>query len=126
MDTNEKISIEKLKSALSIISMGLLSIQHFVGMFAPSIKVAYIPLCVTYFTIFINSLGNKNSKFLKGMSMISFLIVFIVGIIIYYIKDYGIKIQNINLIINKGMYMIIGINSLALAILYIWKLIRSE
>lgn len=126
MDTNEKISLEKLKSALSIFSTGLLAIQHFVGVFAPNIKVAYIPLCVTYFTIFINSLGDKNSKALRIMSMISFSIILIVGITIYYIGDYGIKVQNINFMINRGMYVIIGISSLVLAILYIEKLTRSE
>lgn len=44
----KKIGIDKIKAVLSMASMALLSIQHFVGLFADGVRVSYIPL-VNYF-----------------------------------------------------------------------------
>lgn len=51
----KKIGIDKIKAVLSMTSMVLLSIQHFVGLFANSVNISYIPLSITFLTIFISS-----------------------------------------------------------------------
>lgn len=123
----KKISVEKLKAILSMLSMAVLSIQHFVGIFADGVKVSYIPLTITFVTIFIGSIDMDKIKGIKWLSLIGAVLISLPGCIIYTVLNYGINIDaNFDGIYTKIMYGCIGVLSLLLSILYIKRIRELE
>lgn len=119
----KKISIQQVKAILSMISMALLAIQHYVGVLADNISVSYIPLVVTFVTIFIGAMDMENSRGIKRVSLIATVLVALAGCIIYTIQSYGIKMDDdIYKLYIKGMFLGIATLSLLLSILYIKRI----
>ena len=119
----KKISIQQVKAILSMISMALLAIQHHVGVLADNISVSYIPLVVTFVTIFIGAMDMENSRGIKRVSLIATVLVALAGCIIYTIQSYGIKMDDdIYKLYIKGMFLGIATLSLLLSILYIKRI----
>lgn len=114
-----KISIDKIKAILSMASMALLAIQHFVGLFADKIYISYIPLSITFLTIFINSISVRKMEGIRKISLIATILIILAGCILYTIQNYGISInKHIYGIYVKIMFGCIGTLSLFLSILY--------
>lgn len=123
----KKISIEKIKAVLSMASMALLSIQHFVGLFANDITVSYIPLSITFFTIFIGTMGTDKIKEIKWVSLLATILIVFFGCIIYTMSGYDIIVdENLNKIYIKIMFGFIGVLSLVLSVLYIKRIRELE
>lgn len=123
---NNKISTEKIKAVLSMVSMALLAIQHIVGIFAENVNISYIPLSVTYFTIFIGSYGDKDCKIIRRTSLAGVILIVLAGAIILTLSNYGISMSTqVNEIYTKIMFGIIGVISLILSILYIKRIISE-
>ena len=119
----KKIGIDKIKAVLSMASMALLSIQHFVGLFADSVNISYIPLSITFLTIFIGTMGADKTKGIKWISLIATVLIVLCGCIIYTIQGYGIYIDDkFNKIYIKVVFGCIGVLSLILSILYIKRI----
>lgn len=117
------IKIDIIKSILSTLSMAVLAIQHFVGLFAKGISVSYIPLTITFLTIFLATVETKEAKGIRRVSLIASVVMALVGCIIYTIVTYGIVIDtNIQQIYIKIMFGFIGVMSLILSILYIKRI----
>ena len=60
-DTKNIFGKEKLVAFLSIVTMTVLCLQHFWGLFADAtkIQISYVPLVVTFTTIAINEVDNS-------------------------------------------------------------------
>lgn len=115
----KKVSMDAIKAILSMVSMAVLSIQHFMGAISDKNSIAYISLSITFLTIFIGNWGK--TKGIKIISLITCFFVFFCGIILYYINDYGIinnSYENFAKIYEKVISGIIGVFSLTLCILY--------
>lgn len=124
---DKKISIEKIKAVLSMASMALLSIQHFVGLLAESIDVSYIPLSITFFTIYIGSMDVDEEKVIREVSLAATVLIVFLGCILYTALSYGIVINGeFDACYTKVMFAIIGILSLILSILYIKRIRELE
>ena len=122
-----KINVNKIKVGLSSISMGVLAIQHLVGLFSAFPNVSYIPLSVTFFTIFFGTIGIKETKEIKWVSLITTLIIVLVGCILFYMHSYEIPVsQKVNLYLAKCMFAIIGIAALILCVLYVKRMQELE
>lgn len=123
----KNISIEKIKAILSMISMALLAIQHFVGLFANEINISYIPLSITFFTIFIGTIGVNKIKAIKWISLLTTVLIVLFGCIVYTISGYDIIIEEtIHKIYMKIMFGCIGVLSLILSILYVRQICESK
>ena len=123
----KKIGIDKIKAILSILSMALLTIQHFVGLFAENINVSYIPLSITFLTIFVSAMDTEGTDGIKKMSLATTILLVLSGCILYTIQNYGIHIdKNIYDAYNKVMFFLIGALSLTLSILYVKHLTKLE
>lgn len=123
----KKISIEKIKAVLSMVSMALLSIQHFVGLLANDISISYIPLSITFFTIFIGTIGTNKFKEIKWVSLVATVLIVLFGCIIYTMSGYDISVhENLNKIYIKIMFGCIGALSLALSVLYVKRIRELE
>ena len=57
-------SVEQIKAVLSVLSMAVLSIQHFVGLLATTVSISYIPLSITFLTIFVGSWDKKENTWI--------------------------------------------------------------
>lgn len=124
---NKKISVEKIKATLAMISMSLLTIQHWVGILAKDISISYIPLVVTYLTIFINSYSDEKSKGIKITSLTGIIVIAFAGVIMYTLSNYEIRVNaTVNGIYTKIMFGIIGVISLILSILYIKRMLSES
>lgn len=86
----KKVSIDKIKAILSMVSMALLAIQHFVGLFADNVNVSYIPLSITFLTIFIGTMDADKMKGIKWVSLTATVLIVLAGCIIYTVQNYGI------------------------------------
>lgn len=123
----KKIGIDKIKAVLSMASMALLSIQHFVGLFADSVNISYIPLSITFLTIFIGTMGADKTKGIKWVSLVATVLIVLAGCILYTVQNYGISInENIYSVYIKIMFGCIGVLSLILSILYIKQISELE
>lgn len=123
---DNKISTERIKSVLSMISMALLAIQHIVGIFAENVNISYMPLSITYFTIFISSYGDKKCKVIGKTSLLGVIVIVLAGVIMITLSNYGISISaKKNEIYTKIMFGFIGVISLILSILYIKRIISE-
>lgn len=125
----KKIGIDKIKAVLSMASMALLSIQHFVGLFADGVRVSYIPLSITFLTIFIGTIDTDKTKGIKYMSLVATVLIVLAGCILYTIQNYGININESSIIYGgyvKIMFGCIGVLSLILSILYIKRIIELK
>lgn len=123
----KNISITKIKALLSMISMALLAIQHFVGLFVDDISISYIPLSVTFLTIFIGSMEASKEKGIRIVSLIATVLIILAGVIIYNIQSYDINMNEICFAFYlKGMFSCIGGLSLILSVLYIKRIIELE
>lgn len=117
---NKNISIEKIKSVVSMLSMTVLTIQYGIGMFTKEINIPYIPLIITFITIFINTLNNEEIKWIRITSFIGAIIIAISGCIIYticFVYEMDIS-DKINTYYSKTLCGIITIITLILSILY--------
>ena len=122
-----KIGIIKIKAGLSSISMAVLAIQHLVGLFSDVPSVSYIPLVVTFFTVFISTIGTKETVGIRWVSLITTIVIFLMGCILFYVHSYGIQISGkVNLCVARFMFGIIGIATLLLCILYIKQMQELE
>lgn len=122
-----KISVNKIKVGLSSVSMGILAIQHLVGFFSGSPTVSYIPLSVTFFTIFVGTIGLKETNLIKRASLLTTIFIALVGCILFYMNSYGIQVgEKCNLCIGKFMFLVIGLASLLLCILYVKRMQELE
>ncbi len=123
----KNISITKIKALLSMISMALLAIQHFVGLFVDDISISYIPLSVTFLTIFIGSMEASKEKGIRIVSLIATVLIILAGVIIYNIQSYDINMnEKCFAFYLKGMFSCIGGLSLILSVLYIKRIIELE
>jgi hypothetical protein len=119
----KKISIDKIKAILSMLSMALLSIQHLVGLIADNASVSYIPLTITFLTIFISSLDTKETKWIRKTSFAATVLIVLPGCILYTIQSYGISInESVYGKYIKVMFLCIGLLSLILSVLYIKRI----
>lgn len=123
----KRIGIDKIKAILSTVSMALLSIQHFVGLLADSVSVSYIPLSITFLTIFIGTMDADKVKGIKWVSLVATVLIILMGCIVYTVQSYGITIdENIYGVYTKIMFGCIGVLSLILSILYIKRICELE
>ena len=123
----KKISLEVIKSFLSMCSLSILAIQHYTGLFANNIQVSYIPLLITFSTIFINTLGENDLKIIKNMSLVGAASVALSGIIFYTLDGYNINLGlQIEQKCNKILFAVIGTVSLALSIFYIRRICKES
>lgn len=121
------INIEAIKAGLSMASMAVLCMQHFVGFFAANVKVAYIPLAITFMTFFIGNIGNEETKVIKWVSLGAFGLITISGCVKYFLMNYNISIEgNIEALWTKIMFGLIGVISLILSILYVKRIRQLE
>lgn len=119
----KEYSIDLLKAILTMFSTALLAVQHIVGLFAKNIEISYIPLSVTFLTIFIGSLGTDESKWIKRLSLIITILIVTCGCVIYSINGYNINMnEQYYFYYKKVVFFIIGILSLMLSITYINKI----
>lgn len=123
----KKISIDKIKAVLSMASMALLSIQHFVGLLADSVNISYIPLLITFLTIFIGTMDADKTKGIKWVSLVATVLIALAGCVLYTVQNYGISInESIYSVYIKIMFGCIGVLSLVLSILYIKRISELE
>ncbi len=123
----KKISLEVIKSFLSMCSLSILAIQHYTGLFANNIQVSYIPLLITFSTIFINTLGENDLKIIKNISLVGAASVALSGIIFYTLDGYNINLGlQIQQKCYKILFAIIGTVSLALSIFYIRRICKES
>lgn len=123
----KKVSIDKIKAILSMVSMALLSIQHFVGLFADNVNISYIPLSITFLTIFIGTMDADKTKGIKWVSLIATVLIVLAGCILYTVQNYSINIdESIHSVYIKIMFICIGFLSLILSILYIKRMCELE
>lgn len=123
----KKVSIDKIKAILSMVSMALLSIQYFVGLFADNVNISYIPLSITFLTIFIGTMDADKTKEIKWVSLIATVLIVLVGCILYTVQNYSINInESIYSVYIKIMFICIGLLSLILSILYIKQMCELE
>lgn len=121
------ISNEKLKAVFSVISTAFLAIQHFVGLFADKISISYIPLTVTFFTIYIGSMGRKELRLIRYVSCFAGILILLSGVIIYTIFSYHISLQgSIYNCYLRIMFFCIGVLSLFLGILYVKRVVEIK
>lgn len=124
---DKKVGIEKIKAILSMGSMALLSIQHFVGLFADNVSVSYLPLAITFFTIFIGTLGEESTKAIKWVALFGTIIIVLPGCILYTIQTYSINIpENVYTAYIKIIFCIIGVLALVLSIMFIKRIRELE
>lgn len=122
-DKDKKISVEQLKSVLVIVSMALLTIQHGVGLFAKENSISYIPLLVSFVTIFVGTIGDDSAKYIRNVALAASFLIFVAGCIIYTINLNDIEISAIIIFYyQKIMYGFISVFSLLLSILYVKQL----
>ena len=120
-------SVEQIKAVLSVLSMAVLSIQHFVGLLATTVSISYIPLSITFLTIFVGSLDKKENTWIKRISLIATGLINLSGCIIYTINIYGISMNTtLFSIYTKLMFLCIGVLSLILSILYVKRVRELE
>lgn len=120
-------SVEQIKAVLSVLSMAVLSIQHFVGLLATTVSISYIPLSITFLTIFVGSLDKKENTWIKRISLIATGLIILSGCIIYTINIYGISMNTtLFSIYTKLMFLCIGVLSLILSILYVKRVRELE
>lgn len=113
-------SVELIKAVLSMLSMAALAIQHFVGVMAKEVNISYIPLSITFFTIFVGALDKKENKGIAYVSLIATSLIVLCGCIVYTFNIYGITMDaTVVAGYNKIMFLSIGILSLILGILYV-------
>lgn len=123
----KKIGTGKIKAVLSMVSMALLAIQHFVGLFADSVNVSYIPLLITFLTIFIGTMDTDKTKGIKWVSLLATGIISLAGCIVYTVQNYNISIgESIHSIYTKIMFGCIGVLSLSLGVLYVKRISELE
>ena len=123
----KKIGINKIKAVLSMVSMALLSIQHFVGLFAASVNISYIPLSITFLTIFIGTIDKDEMKVIKWVSLVGTVLIALAGCILYTVHNYGIGVnKSIYGIYIKIMFGCIGVLSLSLSILYMKRITELQ
>lgn len=117
------ISIDKIKAILSMLSMTILAIQHFVWIFADDKNISYIPLVITFMTIFISSLDEEELKGIKWVALTAVILIGLSGCIIYTVISAGIGInEKFNEIYTKIMFGFIGMFCFILSILYIKRI----
>ncbi len=123
----KKIGIDKIKAILSMASMALLAIQHFVGLAADSVSVSYIPLSITFLTIFIGTMDVEKETGIKWVSLAASVLIILIGCIVYTVQSYDIAVdENIYIVYTKFMFGCIGALSLALSILYVKRIRELE
>ena len=85
---------EKILDVLTVISLGILCIQYFWGIFASNPEMAYIPLFVTFITVLASEYGSQYQKRKKIIitSLVGATVIMVVGISIITIKEYEITI----------------------------------
>lgn len=90
---------------------------------ADNVSISYIPLSITFLTIFIGTMGEDKTKGIKWISLIATVLIVLCGCIIYTIQGYGIYIDDkFNKIYIKVVFGCIGVLSLILSILYIKRI----
>lgn len=121
------ISIDKIKAILSMLSMTILTIQHFVWIFTDDKNISYIPLVITFMTIFISSLDEEELKGIKWVALTAVILIGLSGCIIYTVISAGIVINvKFNEIYTKIMFGFIGMFCFILSILYIKRIRELE
>lgn len=121
---DKTISIEKIKAALSVASLAVLTVQHSVALFNADAEISYIPLSITYLTIFINTLGEKKMKLIQRLSLSGFVLVALSGLVIYTVAGNELVL---NEVVEQWrriiMFLGIALISLGLCILYIKRIV---
>lgn len=125
--TNDLFKKEKIIAILSVISVIVLCIQHFWGIFADKSKlqISYIPLLITFTTIAINEAAGSYKKW-KGIAITATagaVCIAVVGVSVVVTANYGMPIGD-NEILLRGLYIVITAITLVLGILEIKKLIE--
>ena len=127
-DTKNIFGKEKLVAFLSIVTMTVLCLQHFWGLFADAtkIQISYVPLVVTFTTIAINEVDNsyKSRKKIIITSVIGAVSITLVGLSIVIANEYGLNIGNGG-IFKKVMYLAIMLETLCLDIFEVEKLVKA-
>ena len=115
---------EKIIAFLSVISMSVLCLQHFWGIFAENIQVSYVPMIITFVTIAVNEADSAYDKKKEIIipAAIASIMLFVIGVSVVTAGGYGIEIEHKFLI--KGIYIAITILALILAIFEIKKLVK--
>ena len=123
-DTNELFKKEKVIAILSVISVSVLCIQHFWGIFADisKLQISYIPLIITFTTIAVNEAAGSYKKW-KGIAMTAIagaVCIAVVGFSVVVTANYGMPIGD-NEILLRVLYILITAITLVLGILEIKK-----
>ena len=99
--------------------MALLFIQHTVGLLDDTAQITYIPLLITFVTIFISSWNVTGEEWIYRVSLAGTILMLVLGFIEYTLFTDGIEVaDNIRKIYIQIVYCGISIISLALSILY--------
>ena len=129
MNNASVIKKEKLLSFLTVLSTGVLCIQHFWGSFADptEIQVAYIPLIITLSTIGINESANsyKKRKKIVILSAIGAICLAIVGLSLIAIDEYNIVFDPSEWL-NRLVYIFVTIITFLLTIFEIEKAVMYK
>lgn len=116
-----------IKSVLSMISLAVLAIQHYVGLWADNIQVSYIPLLITFSIIFTNTLGESSLKVIRYISLLGMICIAIAGIILYTMSGYEISLSLVaEQRYNRVLFFIIGTVSLSLSIFYVKRICEES
>lgn len=123
-ESTNSVSLEKIKVILSIASLAILTVQHFTCMFIDTVKISYLPLSITFFTYFINSIGIKKMNQIKYVSLSGTIYLALIGIILNTFNTYDIQFPiSVEIIYRKIMFAILGGLSFWLDILYVKRLV---
>lgn len=69
----------------------------------------------------------KETDLIKRASLLTTIFIVLVGCILYYINSYGIQVsEKCNFYIGKFMFLVIGLASLVLCILYVKRMRELE
>ena len=126
-DTNELFKKEKIIAILSAVSVIVLCIQHFWGIFADksNLQISYIPLLITFTTIAINEAAGsyKRRKEIAITATVGAVCIAIVGVSVVVTANYGMPIGD-NEVLLRGLYLVITAITLVLGIFEIRKSIE--
>lgn len=117
---------EKVISFMAFLSMVILCIQHFWGIFAEEeIQVAYVPLIITLATIAINEVAGSYEKRKKivVVSLIGAGIIAIIGLSLMAVNEYGISFDP-GVWLNKAIYVFMAVITFVLAIFELEKTVK--
>lgn len=124
---NKKVSINKIKAIVSTVSMALLFIQHMVGLLADTAQITYIPLLITFVTIFISSWDVTGERWIYRVSLAGAILMLVLGFIEYTLFTDGIEVaDDIRKIYIQIVYCGISIISLTLSKLYTKRIHEVE